>query len=369
MGNLTNNGSLTITGSAKSALTSKIATTASAIDTDAGKYMSVQFIVAAGYQLVPSDIKVKVQPISHSQTTKLILEDNNSHSISYTSGSLSKGSTHTVTMTNSEEVAFTGTVTLKIYVYGTAESDGYRLGTPIEINGSVEETCTPPTFSGISYSATEYTVGASASAISVTGATNVDTYLWKQNDVNDRSGGTAASGTNNAPSYTPPTSAADTMYYWCEMTNGCTTVKTAAVGIMVRNATTDPTVTWSNVKLGATDDVTPNYGGGNYVLRAMVNETSWPGTLAASMITAPAGITIHHVTTGTDASDKKYIEFKFDVTTAFDRASNATIDFNIALPEAGSYSALNSVKSVTYNDCSGGAAGQVAIKMGATAST
>ena len=369
--NLTNNGSLTITDNAKSGLTSKIATTASAIDADAGKYMSVQFVVAAGYQLKPSDIKVKVQPISHSQTTKLILEDNYSHSISYTSGSLSKGSTHTVTMTNSEEVAFTGTVTLKIYVYGTAESDGYRLGTPIEINGSVEATCaTPPTFGGLSYDATEYTVGASASAISVTGAENVNTYAWKQNDVNDRSGGTAASGTNNTVSYTPPTGTIGTKYYWCEMTNTTCgiTIKTPAVGIMVRNVTTDPTVTWSNVKLGATDDVTPNYGGGNYVLRATVEETDWPGTLAASMITAPAGITIHHVTTG-KADNKNYIEFKFDVTTAFDRASNATIDFNIALPEAGSYSALNSEKSVTYNDCSGGAAGQVAIKMGATAST
>ena len=365
MGNLTNNGSLTITDNAKSGLTSKIATTASATGDDAGKYMSVQFIVAAGYQLVPSDIKVKVQPISHSQTTKLILEDNNLQSISYTSGSLSKGSTHTVTMTNSEEVAFTGTVTLKIYVYGTAESDGYRLGTPIEINGSVEETCTPPTFDGISYSATEYTVGASASPISVTGATNVDSYKWKYNIVNDRTSGTDY-GTES--SVTPSTASTGTLYYWCELKNGCTTVKTAAVGITVRNATTDPTVTWSNVKLGATDNVTPNYGGGNYVLRATVNETSWTGTLAASMITAPAGITIHHVTTG-KADNKNYIEFKFDVTTAFDRASNATIDFNIALPEVGSYSAYNSVKSVTYNDCSGGAAGQVAIKMGATAST
>jgi hypothetical protein len=313
---------------------------------------------------------VKVQPVDGSCSAKLVLEDNNSVSMEKEQTGISKGSTVTVTMTNTSDKTFTGTVTLKIYVYG-ASTGTYRLGTPIEINGSVEETCTPPTFSGISYSATEYTVGASASAISVTGATNVDTYLWKQNDVNDRSGGTAASGTNNAPSYTPPTSAADTMYYWCEMTNGCTTVKTAAVGIMVRNATTDPTVTWSNVKLGATDDVTPNYGGGNYVLRATVNETSWPGTLAASMITAPAGITIHHVTTGTDGSDKKYIEFQFDVTTAFDRASNATIDFNIALPEAGSYSALNSVKSVSYEACTEGtgAAGQVAIKMGATAST
>ena len=368
--NLTNNGSLTITGSAKSALTSKIATTASATGDDAGKYMSVQFVVAAGYQLKPSDIKVKVQPISHSQTTKLILEDNNSQSISYTSGSLSKGSTHTVTMTNSEEVTFTGTVKLKIYVYGTAESDGYRLGTPIEINGSVEATCaTPPTFGGLSYDATEYTVGASASAIEVTGAENVNTYAWKQNDVNDRSGGEAASGTNNAVSYTPPTGTIGTKYYWCEMTNTACgiTIKTPAVGITVRNATTDPTVTWSDVKLNDAT-ATPNYGGGNYVLRATVNETSWPGTLAASMVTAPAGITIHHVTTG-KADNQNYIEFKFDVTTAFDRASNATIDFNLALPEAGSYSALNSEKSVTYSDCSGGAAGQVAIKMGATAST
>ena len=368
--NLTNNGSLTITGSAKSGLTSKIATTTSDTGDDAGKYMSVQFIVAAGYQLVPSDIKVKVQPISHSQTAKLILEDNNLQSISYTSGSLSKGSTHTVTMTNSEEVTFTGTVTLKIYVYGTAESDGYRLGTPIEINGSVEATCaTPPTFGGLSYDATEYTVGASASAIEVTGAENVNTYAWKQNDVNDRSGGEAASGTNNAVSYTPPTGTIGTKYYWCEMTNTACgiTIKTPAVGITVRNATTDPTVTWSDVKLNDAT-ATPNYGGGNYVLRATVNETSWPGTLAASMVTAPAGITIHHVTTG-KADNQNYIEFKFDVTTAFDRASNATIDFNLALPEAGSYSALNSEKSVTYSDCSGGAAGQVAIKMGATAST
>ena len=369
MGNLTNNGSLTITGDAKSALTSKIEAPTSY---DANKYMSVQFVVAAGYQLRPSDINVKVQPVSAGCSAKLVLEDNNSVSMEKEQTGISKGSTVTVTMTNTSDKTFTGTVTLKIYVYG-ASTGTYRLGTPIEINGSVEATCaTPPTFEGLSYDETEYTVGASASAITVTNPENADSYQWYYYTANDRSDATKITVSDaTTASFTPSTASAfETRYYWCELTNTTCgiTIKTPAVGITVRTATTDPTVTWSNVKLGATDDVTPNYGGGNYVLRATVNEIEWTGTLAASMITAPAGITIHDVTTG-KADNKKYIEFQFDVTTAFDRASNATIDFNLALPEAGSYSALNSVKSVTYNNCSGGAAGQVAIKMGATAST
>lgn len=363
MSNLDSTG-VTIEASKRSALTSKISTPA---EYDADQYVSVQFEVASGYKLIPSDIKVKVQPVSSAKYAKLVLSDESSHEISYTTASkISGGSTQTVTMTNDEEVEFTGTVTLKIYCYGAA--DKYRLGTPIEINGSVEEACTPPTFSGISYNATEYTVGASASAISVTGAANVDSYQWKYNTVNDRTSGTNC---GTGVSVTPSTESTGTLYYWCEMTNGCTTVKTAAVGIMVRTATTDPTVTWSNVKLGATDNVTPNYGGGNYVLRATVDQSAWTGTLDASMITAPAGITIHHVTTGTDASSKKYIEFKFDVTTAFDRASNATIDFNIALPEVGSYSELNDVKNVDYTACTEGtgAAGMVYIPLTATQQT
>ena len=371
MGNLTNNGSLTITGSAKSALTSKIQAPTSY---DANKYMSVQFVVAAGYQLRPSDINVKVQPVDGSCSAKLVLEDNNSVSMEKEQTGISKGNTVTVTMTNTSDKTFTGTVTLKIYVYGSSTGT-YRLGTPIEINGSVEATCaTPPTFDGLSYDATEYTVGASASAITVTNPENADSYQWYYYTANDRSDATKITVSDETTaSFTPSTASAfETRYYWCELTNTACgiTIKTPAVGITVRNATTATSVTWSDVKLNDAT-ATPNYGGGNYVLRATVDQSAWTGTLAASMITAPAGITIHHVTTGTDGSDKKYIEFKFDVTTAFDRASNATIDFNLALPEVGSYSALNSVKSVSYEACTEGtgAAGMVYIPLTATQTT
>ena len=345
MTNLTNNGSLTITGSAKTNLTSKIATTSGTTGDDAGKYMSVQFQIANGYKLVPTAINVKAQPISHSQTVKLVLEDNNSHSIDYTSSSISKGSTQTVTMSNGSSVEFMGTVTLKIYCYGTAESDGYRLGTPIEINGAVEEACTMPSYSGLDYEQAEYIKDASASAISVTGATDVTTYAWKQNTSNDRNSGSAASGTNNADSYTPPTSSVGTMYYWCELTNDCGTVKTPTIAITVRTDKSDPTVTWTNPAS------TPNYGGGGYIIKATVNETDWSGTLTSSMLAAPAGIRIYSVTTGT-AESKKWIQAYFDIQTTFDRSTySANIPFTLSLPETN-YEALADEHEVAYSNCS-----------------
>ena len=350
MTNLTANGGLTITGSAKSALTSKIATTANTTGDNAGKYMSVQFQIANGYKLVPTAINIKVQPISHSQTVYLVLEDNNSHSIDYTSSSLLKGNTHTVTMSNGSSVEFTGTVTLKIYCYGTAENDGYRLGTPIEINGSVEEACTMPSYTGLDYSQTEYIKDAVASAITVTDPADVTTYLWKQNTVNDRSGTTPASGTNNTASYTPPTTANGKLYYWCELTNACGTVKTPTVAITVRTDKTDPTATW-------TDPATVNYGGGNYTLRATVN-SGWDGTLTAGMLIAPTGIRIYDASIGTDGSSRKYIEVKFDVQTSFDRTEHPTnIPFTLSLPETTSYDAVNLEHDVAYTSCSGAGAG------------
>ena len=352
MTNLTNNGSLTITGSAKSGLTSKIATTAGTTGDDAGKYMSVQFQIANGYKLVPTAINVKAQPISHSQRVYLVLEDNHSQSINHTSSSISKGSTQTVTMTNDGGTEFTGTVTLKIYCYGTAENDGYRLGSPIEINGSVEEACTMPSYDSLTYSQTEYLKDAVASAIVVNGGADVTTYLWKSNTSNDRSGGSAASGTNNTASYTPSTSANGTTYYWCELTNACGTVKTPAVGITVRTDKTDPTVAWTNPA------GTVHYGGGNYTLRATVNETAWDGTLDASMLTAPAGIRIYGATTGTDGSSRNYIEVKFDVQTSFDKTTYASnIPFTLSLPETTNYDAVDDDHNVAYEACSGAGAG------------
>ena len=131
MTNLANYGSLAITSSAKSGLTSKIGTPASY---DANKYMYVTFTVPAGYEFVPTSISVQAQPVSTNKDVKLILTDG-ANTITKTQTNLSQGSTATVTETNSAKTAFKGTVTLKIYCYGA--TDAYRLGTPITVSGKV----------------------------------------------------------------------------------------------------------------------------------------------------------------------------------------------------------------------------------------
>ena len=131
MTNLANYGSLAITSSAKSGLTSKIGTPASY---DANKYMYVTFTVPAGYEFVPTSISVKAQPVSTNKDVKLIVTDG-ANTITKTQTNLSEGSTTTVTETNSAKTAFKGTVTLKIYCYGA--TDAYRLGTPITVSGKV----------------------------------------------------------------------------------------------------------------------------------------------------------------------------------------------------------------------------------------
>lgn len=349
------------------ALTCKVEASGATSKTD-GRYLQLSFSIAAGYKLRVTGLDVTVRSVSKAGkyhlelvgTTGILIPDDEQ---------VASGAVNTI-FDDAYNVELTGDVTLKLWAYGQDESNlmaYYRLGSPIAIYGAVEESCTPPTFSGLDYSATEYTQEAPASAISVTGAANVDSYQWKYNTVNDRTSGTNC---GTGASVTPSTASTGTLYYWCELKNTCTTVKTSAVAVTVSALASNPTVTWSNVKLGETDNVTPNYGGGNYTLRATVNETGWSGTLESSMVTAPAGIYIHNIVTGTE-DGKKYIEFHFDVTTAFDRAANETIGFYLSLPAISgtpNWNALTSDKLVSYTACDEGE-GQVAIPLTATAQT
>ncbi|MBQ4018141.1 MAG: InlB B-repeat-containing protein [Paludibacteraceae bacterium] len=351
------------------ALTCKVEASGATTKTD-GKYLQLSFSIAAGYKLRVTGLDVTVRSVGKAGKYHLELVG--------TTGSLipddeqvASGAVNTI-FDDAYNVELTGDVTLKLWAYG-ADSDNkmsnYRLGSPIAIYGAVEESCTPPSFSGLDYSATEYTQGNPASAISVTRAENVDSYQWKYSTVNDRTSGTEC---GTGPSVTPSTASTGTLYYWCELTNGCTTVKTSTVAVTVSALASNPTVTWSDVKLNGAA-TTVNYGGGKYELRATVNETGWSGTLESSMITAPAGIYIHNIGTGTEA-DKKYIEFQFDVTTAFDREENETIGFHLSLPSISgtpNWNALTSDKQVEYEACDEGegAAGQVAIPLTSTAQT
>ena len=367
--NMTNaalEGGLTYTKGKKASLTGKISTPAK----DAGKYVYVTFVVADGYKFTPSSIAVKVQPVGENEhkAVELSLADatNTLASSSATKcDGTSSGKTTTVTLAGNGTY-FTGTVTLKIYVYPhgdakAASNNCYRLGTPITIEGEIEETCaTPPSYTSMSYTTLDYTVGDTPSAISITGGTNINTYTWKQNTTNDRSGGSAVStGTGyTTASFTPSIASADTTYYWCEMTNDACgiTIKSPAVAVTVSSAVTATTVTWSD------PENEPNYGGGGYVIRATVDQTEWGGTLGESNLVAPAGIHITNVATGTD-DGKQYIEATFDVTTAFDRDENEVIVFGLTHDAVTGYSAISVTDTIDYDACSGGEDGSAAIAL------
>ncbi len=343
---------LTYSGDKKSNLTGKISTPSSYTSSD---YVYVTFQVASGYKFTPSSVKVKAQPVTSAKSVKLILEDEKSHSINFTTAStISGGSTQTVEMTNGSSVYFEGTVTLKIYCYGA--TDAYRLGTPITIEGAVEEACaTMPSYTSMSYTTTSFlpSADASGSPITIVGGDNINTYQWKYNTVNDRTSGTNC-GTNNA-SLTPLTddgAATDvTRYYWCEMTNNACgiTIKSPAVAITVAAAKSDATVTWTNPAS------TPNYGGGGYTIKATVDQTGWDGNAADLVITAPAGIRIYNVSSGT-TSNQKWVQADFDVQTAFDRTTYAsTIPFTVSAAATASYNAISDDHNVSYSACTGGA--------------
>lgn len=341
--------------SKKGSLTGKISTPASY---DADDYVYVTFQVASGYKFTPSSVKVKAQPVTSAKSVKLVLEDENSHSINFTTAStISGGSTQTVEMTNGSSVYFEGTVTLKIYCYGA--TDKYRLGTPITIEGEIEEACaTIPSYSSMSYTTTSFlpSADASGSPITIVGGTNIDTYQWKYNTVNDRTSGTDC-GSDEA-SLTPLTDASattdGTRYYWCEMTNDdCgITIKSPAVAITVAAAKSDATVTWTDPAS------TPNYGGGGYTIKATVDQSAWNGNAADLVITAPAGINIYNVSYGTDGSSRKYVQADFDVQTSFDRSTYASnIPFTVSAAATASYNAISDDHNTAYSACAGAGEG------------
>ena len=335
MSNATKAEGVTYTKDKKTNLTGLISTPASY---DADKYVYVTFQVASGYKFTPSSVKVKAQPASTAKSVKLVLSDANSNSQEFTTAStLSAGNIHDVIMTG-DGTAYTGTVTLKIYCYGA--TDSYRLGTPIQIDGEVEETCaTMPSFTQMNYSTTTFAPNADASGspITIIGGENINTYKWKYNTTNDRTSGTDC-GTNS-PSLVPLTDVASgtTRYYWCEMTNNeChITIKSPAVAITVVAAKSDATVSWTGTTASA------NYGGGGYTVTATVSPAGWDGTLTEDMLTAMDGVVLSNINV---TNDGKTITADFGVTEGAN-AEATNVAFYLNHPATTGYNAIDE----TYN--------------------
>lgn len=222
----------------------------------------------------------------------------------------------------------------------------YSVGTIIPVNELelyAQWKCIEPVFT-VSCDKTAYAKDeedVSPITVSVTaGNSGGVTYQWFASDKNDRTTGAAIPGAT-AASYTPINlSTAGTTYYWCEISNSCTTVKTPTIAITV-------TVTKNNANVEWTNPTGVNYGGGGYSISATVN-AGWNGTLLPSMLTAPTGINLYDI-----EINGKTITAKFDVTTTFDRTADK-IPFVLTLPETTTYNPKVSENKVSYDACDNG---------------
>lgn len=106
---------------------------------DKTKYLSFEYTVAGGKCFMPCDIQLKVQPISNACYFLIEMTDGN-NTLSETTTSLEHSVVNDILVNNPGNISFCGKVTLKIYSYGATK--GYRLGTPIRILGTLDNSVT-----------------------------------------------------------------------------------------------------------------------------------------------------------------------------------------------------------------------------------
>ena len=121
-----------LSGGGKDASSPKIANPTAK---DEDKYLYFTFNVADGYEFVISSVTTKVVAVSNAKTIEVALSDTEgtSESLSYEQGKNNEPTEHVF---NFAGKAYSGTVTLKVYAYAENE-DGYRLGQPLTISGTV----------------------------------------------------------------------------------------------------------------------------------------------------------------------------------------------------------------------------------------
>lgn len=106
---------------------------------DKTQYLSFEYTIADGKCFMPCDIQLKVQPITNACYFLIEMTDGN-NTLSETTTSLAQGVVHDIRVSNPDNISFCRKVTLKIYSYGA--TTGCRLGTPIRILGTLDNSAT-----------------------------------------------------------------------------------------------------------------------------------------------------------------------------------------------------------------------------------
>lgn len=118
--------------------------------------LTATFTVAKNYKFTPGEIRIPVQSITTTKNYRVVMTDNNGHSISQDIYNVFDGALIDLVVKNTENVIFTGNVTLQLYCFGA--TDGYRLANPIAISGNVASlnaTSNDATLKNLSYNGLE----------------------------------------------------------------------------------------------------------------------------------------------------------------------------------------------------------------------
>lgn len=192
---------------------------------NAENYMVLSFKVADGKRLRVSAVSIEPFSVSNTKYHRAWLADADGNKIVEATAELAQNACENVFANvdfSENAVYLTGTNYLKLWTWGS--TNGYRLNTPIYIDGVISDI---PAVSAPSISAptedqsAEYTVGATIAPLEVTASGYpAPTYQWYKNTTatatidNDH----IISGATNA-SYIPANDEASGFYYYCVVTN------------------------------------------------------------------------------------------------------------------------------------------------------
>ncbi len=196
----------------------------SSYDTEnAENYMVLAFKVADGYALNVSAISVQAFSVGNEKQHRAWITDADGNKIVEGTKTLAKDACENVfgdVDFSSTSVSLTGVNYLKLWTWGN--TDGYRLNTPIYIDGEIISTTpvAPAITAPTEDQSAEYNVGNTITPLAVT-ATGypAPTYQWYYNSSASTEGATSLGSGAQTASYTPANDAASDLYYYCVVTN------------------------------------------------------------------------------------------------------------------------------------------------------